>query len=80
MAYPPFFDIRNGRLTETLAECAREVADAELYDAGEVRNADAEGTLRLDVGDNTFRLPGGETAPRGRLVPRILLPYRADSQ
>ena len=69
MAYPPYFDIGGGRLTETLAECAREVADAEMYDAGKVRDADAEAKVRLDVGDHTFRLPRGETTPRRSLPP-----------
>jgi hypothetical protein len=36
MAHSPYFDIGEGRLTEALSECAREVADAELHDAGEV--------------------------------------------
>jgi hypothetical protein len=44
-------------LTETLFECAREVADAELHDTGEVRNAEAEANIRLDVGNHTFRMP-----------------------
>jgi hypothetical protein len=39
------------------------VAEAELYDAGEVRNAEAEANVRLDVGGYTFCLPGGEATP-----------------
>jgi hypothetical protein len=62
VAHPPFFDISEGRLTETLSECAKEAADAELHDAGEVRNAEVEADIRLDVGDHTFRLPGIEAA------------------
>ncbi|MDB6011534.1 MAG: hypothetical protein JWL65_3784 [Gammaproteobacteria bacterium] len=40
VAYPPYFDIGEGRPPEALFECAREVADAELHDAGEVCNAE----------------------------------------
>ena len=80
MAYPPYFDIGGGRLTETLAECAREVADAEVDDAGKVHDADAEAKVRLDVGDHTFRLPGGEATPRRRLTPWIPLSLQTDSQ
>ena len=63
MAHPSFFDIGEGSPTEALSECAREVADAELYDAGEVRNAEVEADVRLDVGGQTFCLPGGEATP-----------------
>jgi hypothetical protein len=38
------------------------MAYAQLHDAGEVRNADAEANIRLDVGDHTFLLPEGEAA------------------
>jgi hypothetical protein len=69
VTHPPYFHIDEGRLTETLFECAKEVADAELHDTGEVRNAEAEANIRLDVGDHAFRLPGGEATPRGRLIP-----------
>ena len=60
MAYPPYFDIGDRRLTETDSKCAREVADAQLRDGGEVRNAEVEADVRLDVGGQTFHLPGGE--------------------
>jgi hypothetical protein len=66
VAHPPYIDIGEGRLTESLSECVREVADTELHDAGEVRNTDVEGDIRLDVGDHAFRLPGGEATPRRR--------------
>ena len=42
VVHPPYFDIGERRLTETRSECVREVADAELYDAREVRKAEAE--------------------------------------
>ena len=61
--YPSYSDIGHGRLTETPSECAREVADAELRDAGEIRNVEAEADVRLDVGDHAFCLPGGEATP-----------------
>jgi hypothetical protein len=48
---PPCFDIGDGSLTETPSECAGEVADAELHDGGEVRNAEVEVNIGLDVGD-----------------------------
>jgi hypothetical protein len=64
MAYPPCFDIGEGRLTETFVKCAREVADAELRDAGKVRDADAEAKIRLDVRYHPFRLPGCQAPPR----------------
>jgi hypothetical protein len=64
VAHSPYIDIGERRLTEALSECAKEVADAELHDAGEVRNAEAEVDIRLDVGGHTFRLPGGEATPR----------------
>ena len=63
VAYPPYFDIGEGRLTETHSECAKEVAEAELHDSGEVRNAEAEANIRLDVSGHTFCLPGGEATP-----------------
>ena len=80
VAYPLYSDIGHGRLTETPSECAREVANAELRDAGEVRNVETEANIRLDVGDHTFRLPGGEASPRRKLIPRMPLCVRADSQ
>jgi len=80
MAYPPYFDIGEGRLTETLAECAKEVADAELHDAGKVRDADAEAKVRVDVRDHTFRLPGGQAPPRIRPIPWTPRSPPADSQ
>ena len=80
VTHPLYFDVDEGRLTETLSECAREVADAELHDAGEVRNAEAEADIRLDVGGHTFRLPAGEATRRRRLIPLIPLALHADSQ
>jgi hypothetical protein len=66
VTHPQHFDIDEGRLTETLFEGAREMANAELHDTGEVRNAEAETDIRLNVGDHTPRLPGGEATPRER--------------
>ena len=78
--YPSYSDIGHGRLTETPSECAREVADAELRDAGEIRNVQAEADVRLDVRDHAFCLPGVESSPRRKFIHLIPFFVRADSQ
>ena len=80
VSYPPCSDVGHGRLTETPSECAREVANAELRDAGEIRNVEAETNVGLDVGDHAFCLPGGEASPRRKLIHLVPSFVRADSQ
>ena len=80
VSYPPCSDVGHGRLTETPSECAREVANAELRDAGEIRNVEAETNVGLDVGDHAFCLPGGEASLRRKRIHLIPFSVRADSQ
>ena len=61
-------DIGVGSLTEAPPEGAKEVANAELHDAGEIGSPEVRINVGLDVGGHAFRLPGGEAAPQsGRL-------------
>jgi len=41
--------------------------EAELHDAGEVRDAEADVNIRLDVGDQTSRLPGSKATRQAGL-------------
>ena len=80
VAHPPYFDIGEWSLTEALSEGAREVADAQLHDAGEVRNTETEANMRIDVGGHTLRLPGSEATPRGILTPQMPRSFQAEPQ
>ena len=80
-AHAPSDDIGVGTLTEAPTERAREVADAEVHDAGEVRHPDVRNNIDLDVGGRAFHLPGREAAPQnGRLIPSVSLSVAADLQ
>jgi hypothetical protein len=80
-AHAPSDYIGVGTLTDAPTERAREVADAEVHDAGEVRNPDVRINIDLDVGGRAFHLPGREAAPQnGRLIPSVSLSVAADLQ
>src|ERR1700730_5193494 len=67
-------DVGERSHTETVPECATEMARPEAHDGGEVGRAQARVNIRLDVVGHAFSQPSGEAALQGgRPVPAVFV-------